>query len=328
AELAQALPLIKQFPSTQAHLALMRDKTLLFDSKQRAFIMYDIAGRSWVTMGDPVGTDDDARRELVWTFIEQCERAGGWPVFYQVSPDDLDMYLEVGMYPLKIGEEARVRLADFNLDGKSKKSLRGIVNKLTREGLRLEIVLATAVAPLLPQLKQISDAWLRDKRVREKRFSLGTFDPDYLGRTPMAVVWQNDRPLAFANLFLSEPRQEASLDLMRHVPDGPTGIMDYLFVQLMQWARDEGYQWFNLGMAPLAGLQNRRQAPLWNRFGALVFGRGERFFNFRGLQHYKNNFDPEWEPRYMAVPRGIALPMILTNVAGLIAGGLTGVVRR
>jgi phosphatidylglycerol lysyltransferase len=30
----------------------------------------------------------------------------------------------------------------------------------------------------------------------------------------------------------------------------------------------------------------------------------------------------------MAVPRGIALPMILTNVASLISGGLSGVVRR
>jgi lysylphosphatidylglycerol synthetase-like protein (DUF2156 family) len=233
AELAQALPLIKQFPSAQAHLALMGDKTLLFDPEHKAFVMYDIEGRSWVTMGDPVGTDDDARRELVWTF-----------------------------------------------------------------------------------------------HVREKRFSLGAFDPRYLVRMPMAVVWQSDQPVAFANMFLNETKQEASLDLMRHLPDGPAGIMDFLFVELMQWAQGEGYQWFNLGMAPLAGLHNRRQAPLWNRFGALVFGRGERFYNFRGLQRYKEKFDPQWEPRYMAVPGGIALPMILANVASLISGGLSGVVRR
>ncbi len=328
AELAQALPLIKQFPSAQAHLALMADKTLLFDAAHKAFVMYGVAGRSWITMGDPVGVDEDARRELVWAFLEQCEHAGGWPVFYQVSPAALDLYLEVGMNLLKIGEEARVRLDTFNLDGKSKKTLRGTVNKLARDGLRLEIVPAESVGALLPRLKQVSDAWMRDKKVREKRFSMGAFDPRYLVRTPMAVVWQGEQVVAFANLFLSDTRQEASVDLMRHLPDGPTGIMDYLFVELMLWARQEGYRWFNLGMAPLAGLQNRRQAPLWNRFGALVFGRGERFYNFRGLQRYKDKFDPEWEPRYMAVPRGIALPMILTNVASLISGGLSGVVRR
>lgn len=328
AELAQALPLIRQFRSAQAHLALIGDKRLLFDADHKAFVMFDTVGRSWVAMGDPVGSDEDARRELVWAFLEQCERAGGWPVFYQVSPVDLDMYLEVGLNLLKIGEEARVRLNEFNLDGKSKKVLRNTVNKLKREGLRLEIVPAEAVPDLLPRLKPVSDAWLRDKSVREKRFSMGAFDPHYLARTPMAVVWQGEQPLAFANLFLGDNREEASVDLMRHRPDSPAGIMDYLFVELMLWARGEGYRWFNLGMAPLAGLYNRRQAPLWNRFGALVFGRGERFYNFRGLQRYKEKFDPQWEPRYMAVPRGIALPMILTNVASLISGGLSGVVRR
>lgn len=328
AELQRALPLIQHYRSAQAHLALMGDKHLLFDPDGKAFLMYDTEGRSWVTMGDPVGEDEDARRELVWTFMEQCGHAGGWPVFYQVSPADLDLYLEVGMSLLKIGEEARVRLADFNLDGKSKKTLRGTVNKLTRDGLRLEIVPAEAVAPLLPRLKAISDAWLADKHAREKRFSLGAFDPRYLVRTPMALVWQGEQLLAFANLFLTGTKEEASLDLMRFVPDGPSGLMDFLFVELMQWAKQQGYRWFNLGMAPLAGLESRRQAPLWNRFGALVFGRGERFYNFRGLQRYKDKFDPEWEPRYMAVPGGIALPLILANVASLISGGLTGVVRR
>jgi len=144
----------------------------------------------------------------------------------------------------------------------------------------------------------------------------------------MALVWQGEQIVAFANLFLTETKEEASLDLMRFVPEGPSGIMDFLFVELMQWAKREGYRWFNLGMAPLAGLTSRRQAPLWNRFGALVFGRGERFYNFQGLQRYKDKFDPEWEPRYMAVPGGIALPVILANVASLISGGITGVVRR
>lgn len=328
AELERARPLIRRYRSAQAHLALMGDKHLLFAPGDRAFLMYDIEGRSWVSLGDPVGEDDDARRELVWSFMEQCERAGGWPVFYQVSPADLDLYLEIGLTLLKIGEEARVNLAAFNLDGKSKKTLRGTLNRLGREGLRLEVVPASDVAALLPRLEAISDEWLSAKRTREKRFSLGAFDPRYLVRTPMALVWQGERLLGFANLFLTGTKEEASLDLMRFAPEGPAGIMDFMFVELMRWSRQEGYRWFNLGMAPLAGLTSRRLAPLWNRFGALVFGRGERFYNFQGLKHYKDKFDPEWEPRYLAVPGGIALPMILANVSSLISGGLGGVVRR
>lgn len=328
ADLQKALPLIKHFSSAQAHLALMADKTLLFDGEGKAFIMYDVEGRSWVAMGDPVGEDEEARRELVWSFRDLCERAGGWPLFYQVRPEDLDLYLEVGMNLIKIGEEARVPLAEFNLDGKSKKVLRNTINKLTREGMRLEIIPAGAVMPLLPRLKAISDAWMRDKGVREKGFSLGTFDPQYLQRTPMALVWQNDQLVAFANLFLTDSKEEASLDLMRHLPEGTAGVMDFLFIELMQWAKGEGYRWFNLGMAPFSGLQNRRSAPLWSRLGALLFGRGERFYNFRGLHKYKDKFDPVWEPRYLAVPNGIALPLVFANVASLISGGLSGMVRR
>ena len=327
-DLDKALPLIKNYSSAQAHLALMGDKTLLFDAESKAFIMYDVEGRSWIAMGDPVGESDDARRELVWTFRELCERAGGWPLFYQVRPEDLDLYLEVGMNLLKIGEEARVKLDEFNLDGKSKKVLRNTVNKLTRDGLRLEIIPADAVPAMLPRLKQISDAWMRDKRVREKGFSLGTFEPRYLSRTPMAIIWQGDEPVAFSNLFLTDSKEEASLDLMRHMPDSTSGIMDFMFIQLMMWAKQEGYRWFNLGMAPLSGLQSRRTATLWSRFGAMIFGRGERFYNFRGLHRYKDKFDPEWEPRYLAVPANIALPVALTNLASLISGGLSGMVRR
>jgi phosphatidylglycerol lysyltransferase len=328
ADLARAMPLLKGFSSAQAHLALVGDKMLMFAPDDRAFIMYDIEGRSWVAMGDPVGESEDARRELVWRFREECEHAGGWPLFYQVRPEDLDLYLEVGMSLLKIGEEARVRLETFNLDGKSKKTLRGTVNKLARDGLRMEIVPVEGVPALLPRLKVISDAWLRDKKVREKRFSLGLFDERYLARTPMAVVWQGDEPVAFANVFVTSTKEEASVDLMRHLPDGPSGIMDFLFIELMVWAKAEGYRWFNLGMAPLSGLQNRRTAPLWSRFGAMVFGRGERFYNFRGLHRYKDKFDPEWEPRYIAVAGGIGVPLALANVASLISGGLGGVVRR
>ena len=115
---------------------------------------------------------------------------------------------------------------------------------------------------------------------------------------------------------------------MRYLPGGPEGIMDYLFVELMLWGRQEGYQWFNLGMAPLSGLENRALAPLWSKAGALVFRHGEHFYNFQGLRQYKEKFDPEWRPKYLACRGGLALPRVLTNIAALISGGLGGIVKK
>jgi phosphatidylglycerol lysyltransferase len=109
---------------------------------------------------------------------------------------------------------------------------------------------------------------------------------------------------------------------MRFGPDAPRGAMDYLFIELMLWAKAQGYRRFNLGMAPLAGLERHPLAPAWHRVGNFVFRHGEHFYNFEGLRRYKAKFDPEWEPRYLVAPGGVALPRILVDVSVLIAGGM------
>ena len=324
-DLRQAQAIAAAFPRSYAHLALLGDKALLFNEARDAFLMYGVAGRAWVAMGDPVAASEEERRELAWEFRELCERHGGWPVFYQVHPEHLGLYVELGLTLLKFGEEARVRLAEFSLDGKARKTLRNTVNRLEREGYRFEIVEAAGVPDLLPRLRAVSDAWLSGKNAREKGFSLGFYQEDYLRTGPVAIVRRDADLTAFANLWRGG-REELSVDLMRYPPDSPNGLMDYLFIQIMLWGRDQGYEWFNLGMAPLAGLQNRNLAPLWNRFGAMVFGGGEAFYNFRGLHQYKDKFNPRWEARYLATPGGLALPRVLTELTTLIAGGVRGVI--
>jgi phosphatidylglycerol lysyltransferase len=109
---------------------------------------------------------------------------------------------------------------------------------------------------------------------------------------------------------------------MRFAPDAPRGAMDYLFIELMRWGREQGYRWFNLGMAPLAGLEDRALAPAWHRLGSFVYRHGESFYNFDGLRRFKDKFDPVWEPRYLASPGGLRLPSVLFDVSTLISGGI------
>ncbi len=326
-ELEQAGGVISEFPQTYAHLALLGDKCLLFNEAHSAFVMYSAQGRTWVAMGDPVGPRNE-QQELAWKFRELCEYHGGWSVFYQARPQNLAIYLELGLNLLKIGEEASVELPKFSVAGRATKGLRHNLNHLEKAGYRFEIVPAPGVASLLPRLKQISEGWLKSKNTREKRFSVGFFQEAYLQSGPSAGVRFGDEVIAFANLLVNKEKEYFSIDLMRYLPESPNGIMDYLFTRLLLWGKDEGYGWFDLGMAPLSGLESRTLAPLWNRFGALVFGYGERFYNFRGLRQYKEKFDPRWEPRYLAVPGGIALPLILTDLSALIAGGLKGVITK
>ena len=324
-ELDRAWDVVRRSPRTYANLALLGDKSLLFGPGGEAFLMYGVEGRSWVALGDPVGPER-GWRDLVWQFREMSDRHGGWTVFYQVDAESLPLYLDLGLSPLKIGEEGRVPLAGFSLDGGSRKGLRHILNKLEKEGLSLEIVPAERVPRILGSLREVSDAWLASKQAREKGFSLGFFEPGYLARFPAAIVRGEGRILAFADLWETAGKEELSIDLMRHLPEAPAGVMDYLFTRLMLWGRDEGYRSFNLGMTPLAGLEERALAPLWSRLGAFVYRHGEHFYNFQGLRQYKEKFDPEWRPKYLASPARLALPRIVANVASLIGGGMRGIV--
>ena len=74
---------------------------------------------------------------------------------------------------------------------------------------------------------------------------------------------------------------------MRHANTASRNLMDYLFIEIMLWGKQAGYRWFNLGMAPLSGMQDREFAPVWNRMAAFLYRHGEHFYNFNGLRRYK-----------------------------------------
>lgn len=116
-------------------------------------------------------------------------------------------------------------------------------------------------------------------------------------------------------------RDEYRIDLMRHLADTPNGTMDFLFVSLMQHAAQAGYAWFDLGVAPLAGVGDSVWSPREERLIRLVYQYGNHFYNFKGLRDYKNKFNPQWRSLYLAYPRRASLASILLDVAALVAGG-------
>lgn len=302
---------------TEAMLALTGDKRFLVSPRRDAFLMYQVKGASWIVMGDPVGAQE-AWAELLWTLRERADRGQGRILLYEVSPATLDLAIGLGLQIIKYGEEAVVDLTGFELDTPRLRNARRAEHAAAKAGARLHIVPAAAVPVILDELEAISDEWIRSKGHREKSFSLGRFDRAYLCNFDVGIVTVEGRIVAFANLWLTQGRQEASIDLMRHRDDAPRGTMDFLFVNLMQWARERGYRRFTLGMAPLAGIDGRRLAPAWAKMAAWIFRHGERLYGFRGLRGYKEKFAPQWEPRYVAGPHGLGLVQALRDLSRLI----------
>ncbi len=323
-ELEEVRKIVKISPRVFARLALVGDKAILFSESKNSFLMYGVHGRSWVALGGPVGLEEE-RSELVWRFREMVDCHDAQTVFSEIGKENLPLYLDLGLSLLKIGEEAKVSLEGFTLEGGERRDLRQSHRHLEREGCVFEMIPAGQADSFLGELKKISDEWLVERKTKEKGFSLGFFKEDYLKECPMALVKREGEIIAFANVLEGAGKEELSLDLMRYLKKAPSGIMDYLFIEVMLWGSREGYRWFNLGVAPLAGFERRALAPFWNRLGSLIFRFGEHFYNFQGLRHFKDKFDPVWEPKYIASPGGWTLPGVLMDIATLNSGGFRGI---
>ncbi|MDX2234890.1 MAG: GNAT family N-acetyltransferase [Hyphomonadaceae bacterium] len=300
----------------EAQLAFLGDKSFVFAPDGSAAVMAARAGASLAAMGAPVGRRSSWPAAL-GRFREEAERLGLRPVVYAAPPDLLPDLLDLGFRMEKIGENAVVNLKTFTMVGTRRQLLRSARRKLAeREGATLEIEPAGAPATVIEPLRPVSDAWLAMHKSTEKSFSLGRFEPAFMARGPVAVVRQRGRPIAFATLWTTPDRAWAAIDLMRYDPaSAPHGTMDFLITECLLWAQKAGFERFDLGMAPLSGLAEEPNAPLFAKLGRLVYEQGGAFYNFDGLRKFKEKFDPEWEPRYLAAPGAWSLPIVLAEIA-------------
>ena len=309
--------------TVDANLVFLGDKFLMFSPSGHSFVQYGVRGSSWISMGDPVGPSVE-RKQMIWAFRSLCDRHGANPAFYAVPRESVADYVDCGFIAAKVGESAVVDLADFTLEGGRRANLRQAFNRGQREGVTFEILEAEAFDDICAELRVLSDEWLAIHHGEEKGFSLGRFDPDYLRRFPTAVLRQGGAIVAFANLWRTPDDRTLSIDLMRYGAGAPKNAMDILFIHLMLWAKAEGFAHFELGMAPLSGLEDRPLAPALTRIGALVYAEGGGLYGFEGLRAFKEKFGPRWEPTYIAAPGSWILGRSLADAALLSSGGVLG----
>ncbi|MCH6202480.1 bifunctional lysylphosphatidylglycerol flippase/synthetase MprF [Brucella ciceri] len=319
--------LVAQWPHTDAALALLGDKQFLLAPDNSSFIMYSQSGGSLIALGEPIGNEQTGK-ELAWSFHGLADKLALRTVFYGVGPQSLPLFLDMGLVALKLGEVARVDLAEFSLEGPRRQPFRYADRKIDKDGLTFEIIPSADVPPLIPRLQEISDAWLDFKSGSEKGFSLGYFDEEYMKRFDVAVLKRDGEIVAFANIWRGADKYEITVDLMRYMPNVHKLLMDALFAKLLMAGKEEGYKWFNLGAAPLSGLSGSRLASRWNRFGSFIYKRGADLYHFGGLKAFKEKFDPVWTPHYMVCPGGLETPRALLDATTLINGSPLEFIRK
>lgn len=299
--------LMQQHATTAlAHFQLLGDKSFVFSKDREAFVGYRRVGTVAVALGEPIGATEselDAARQ----FLDTCDHNGWTPAFHQLTEHGADVVARCGLNLLKVGEEAIIDLRTFTLEGSHFKRLRSQLRKLHSDGIRFEPIPAPLDDATLDSLERISKDWLADGGHRERTFTLGHFDRDQLRQTPVIVARSPERIEAFVNIIPTYRSRDASFDLMRRRPDAPNGVMDGLFVALIERFRADGFDGMNLGLAPLANIDGDGLGPATLRRMAR---HDSRLFHFDGLRAFKEKWRPRWEPRYLAYPGDIALPRV------------------
>ncbi len=311
-----------------ARYALFDDK-LFFFAPGGSLLSYVVENRVALALGDPIGPIEDVGPAIA-AFREFCSKNDWLPAFYQVLPEYLDAYKSTGFDVLPIGDEAIVELACFTLEGSRNKTLRNSYNKMVRNGYHYDVIQPPYSARMLHELNYISNDWLTMHRAVEMRFSLGWFNESYLDTCPILLVRDREGFIeAFANLVAEFQANEIAVDLMRYRQDSESGLMDFLFVSLLQWARQRGYVTFNLGLSALSGVGGHSDDPIIERALNFIYQNVDRIYNFHGLHSFKEKFHPVWTRRYLIYPGPSTLPAIGAALfRASLGGGLLSILRR
>lgn len=298
------------------HLVYLGDKNVFWGLNDTAMIIYTKFKDKIIVLGNPVVSRENLS-QCIQEFQTFLDTYGYKPTFYQIDEKNLPIYHDNGYYFFKLGEEAVVDLEEFNLIGSKKSSFRNLLKRFPKEGYSFEVSYPSFNENLLEELEDISNEWLEGRK--EKGFSMGWFNKEYLQNAPIAMVKNyKGEVIAFISMMYNYDAKSVSMDLMRHKKDTPNSTMEYLILSSILYFKDKGYKKFNLGEAPLSNVGFTQNSHTQEKVARLVYNYGQVFYSFTGLRKYKEKFGPNWEPRYLAYSKFFSLAEILLDIFRMI----------
>lgn len=297
------------------YFKLSDEKSLYFAENGNGFVSYRHDKNFAVVLDMPVCHSDE-KLSIVSEFDNHCRKKGLRTAYYRVSEDCRNAMCRLGKKSLLIGQEGIADVQKFTMEGKERKSLRNAVNSLQKKGYQAGVLTAPHGDELLESLHNISDEWLKAFDKKEIVFAEGTFDREMLKNQDIIVLKNADGAIkAFMNLIPDYAPAECTYDMIRRTEDAPNGAMDLLIIQLIHYAKSNNYQYVNLGLAPLSGLENHDSAAA----GIMRFAyqKISSFKHYRNLRFFKEKYADHWTNQYLIYSTDadlIQLPVTLSFI--------------
>ncbi len=303
---------------------LGEDKHVFSPPDVDGIVVYGMAGRTAVVLGDLIGCPD-AGPKVFYEFLTRCRKLDRWPVVYQASTASRALLVGAGFRMFKVGEEAIVDLATFDLTGPRRANLRHTVTRCRKDGVTFRWFAhgIPADEPALLDDLEVIDAQWRKSAGPQMGFTISHFYRAALSWQPVSVgVDPSGRALGYTTFRRTGVDGGWVLDLMRRAPDGPPGVVEACIAEAAVAFRASGASTLSLGLAPLAGLDPASGA--WEE--RLLAGAGRlvgRWYDVRGLFVFKRKFDPYWVPRYGAMRRrrdlvGFVIGLMRVHLSGAV----------
>lgn len=284
------------------------------DAGVEGIISYKVSDRVALGIGNPC-TDGNIE-EITDKWINMTREYDWIPAVYQAQDDFVDILKQMGFSAVPIGVEAVVDLKTFTLEGKHMQQLRTGKNKAVKEGWKIKKYEKSD----WHKVKELDSKWLSIHGNKENSFAMGKSSPEYLESTRTVLLLdKDDNLMAYLNNIELPRSKTRSVDLMRrNVSMHGSGVMEYLFLNEILAAQEEGLDYYDLGFSPLAKIDEAfsDNKVVTNLF-KLIFEKQKRYYDFQGLHLFKSKFGPQWKQSYLVYPKTLELPNVLMSLLNL-----------
>lgn len=287
---------------------------IMFSDNGRACLLFVLGSGSAIALGDPVGSSEEDIEELVWKFREICEENDLLPAFYGIDPSRVQRYIDIGLTTLPFGEEAMIDLQKFD-PGKS--ALHDVVQARRNLLERPCSITVTMPKEYTENAKQFADDLLALEYapVARRGACFAALSDEYLRHVMTVRLEEKGKIIGFATLLLSEPGGEAIVDLIG-MEQGAVALKECLMLECLIRAKEQGYSRCSLGITPMPG-QMQLEGGIRAWMTNLLWQHQHAAVPLRAERRLIEQFNPQWEARYIASSGGLRLSFILTEIADL-----------
>lgn len=293
------------------YFALRRDKAVVFSADRRAAIAYRSVSGVALAAGDPVGPRAQWPAAID-AFLTMAHTYGWTPAVLGASEEGATAWQRAGLRVMRIGDEAVISPATFDLDSRELRGVRPVVARLRRLGYTVRVRRHSDIeADEFDHLIRLADRWRQDGDERGFSMALSRLGDPLDGDCVMVeALYPPGHPRSrgaaptTAGLLSFVPwgGDGLSLDVMRRDPGADNGVTEFMVAGLMASGRELGLRRVSLNFAVFREVieeGSRVGATLVQRMSARVISGVSRWFQIEQLYRSNVKYDPQWQARYL-----------------------------